>query len=147
MNFKLYILKPGKHPRLMLRDTLELLFSFIDTHGVLLIHLLPKLWPFTFRIVKTWLHDTWSCTWLSARGRVKKIRSPQRHKNHIVQWHHINIMVNVKLSSGIPVSELGKVATLQPNCYSISWETRPRQKVETGFLYLLTFYFVFMYSC
>lgn len=26
----------------MVRDTLELLFSFIDTHGALLIHILPN---------------------------------------------------------------------------------------------------------
>lgn len=47
MNFKLYILKSGKHPGPILRDTLK--FSFIGTRGVLLIHILPKMWPFTSR--------------------------------------------------------------------------------------------------
>lgn len=43
MNLKLYVLKSRQHPGLILRDSLELLFSFIGTHGVLLIHIVPEM--------------------------------------------------------------------------------------------------------
>lgn len=127
--FKIIYFKIWETSRLILRDTLELPFSFIDTHGVSLIQVLPKMWPFASRIVKTWLRSTRSCTWLSARGGEKN-QSLQRYQNDIMvhsaktlyryygecqtePWGHPGI-------SGPWSSRL-----LQPNCYHVDGEKGP----------------------
>lgn len=104
MNLNLYILKSGKHPRLILRDTLELLFSFMDTHGVLLIHILPKMWPFMYRIVKNLTPLYIELHMALSKRESRKIKACKDIKMIwlILQWHHTDILVNAKLNSRIP---------------------------------------------